>query len=147
MTSSDAAAEAQAACGPDAVVEGAGTVEMVLPAVSQSVGIARRYVHRRWRQLDDGVLNDVGLIVSELVSNAVRHGQPDIVFRLRVDPLAVDVAVLDQGPDLPPTDLRPAGGLATSGRGLSIVNELASSWGVDGHDGSGAKTVWASIQR
>ena len=147
VTLTDPAAEVRKLCGPDAVVETAGTVEMTLPAEPRSAGIARRYVHGRWQQLDGDAMDDIELIVCELVSNAVRHGRPDIILRLQVSPFAVDVAVVDHGPDLPPTELPHADGAATSGRGLGIVDRLANRWGVAEHDDAPGKTVWATVRR
>ena len=89
------------------------------------------------------MLDDVELIVSELVSNAVRHGRPAIVLRLRSDPFAVDIGVLDHGPGCPePRDPSDEEG---SGRGLRIVEMLSSAWGVQQLDDQRGKLVWASV--
>jgi len=125
---------------------GSEQVEQVpLPAEKTAPGIAREYVRERWPQLGEGVLDDVTLIVSELVSNAVQHGRPDIGLRIRVEPFAVDVSVLDHGSEVPPVEIAPPNETATSGRGLSIVDRLASDWGVEPLDGG--KTVWARLER
>ncbi|ATL81791.1 ATP-binding protein [Streptomyces malaysiensis subsp. malaysiensis] len=94
----------------------------------------------------------VTLIVSELTSNAVRHGRvPGRDFELRLDVTAeanrtaVRISVTDTRAErLPP---RPSAlvdpGLKESGRGLLLVSRLAARW--DWHlrpDGPG-KTVWA----
>ncbi|SHF54152.1 Anti-sigma regulatory factor (Ser/Thr protein kinase) [Jatrophihabitans endophyticus] len=123
------------------------TVEVALPAETGSVRVARRFVKERWQGMADEVLGDVELIVSELVANAVRHGRPDIVFRLRAEPFAIDIAVLDHGPGIPSLAASPPDLTATSGRGLTLVDRLASSWGVEplGEDEVG-KTVWASVR-
>lgn len=134
--------------GADAVRElPDGSVELTLPADNSSVPVARGYVSARWSELDDDVLGDVALIVTELVTNAVRHGAPDICLRLRAAPFAIDVAVLDHGPGWPRR--RPAAEVegTGSGRGLTIVDRLAAAWGVEpveDENGPG-KLVWASI--
>jgi anti-sigma regulatory factor (Ser/Thr protein kinase) len=119
--------------------------QLPLPADKTAPSVARGYVRDRWPRLGEDVLDDVTLIVSELVSNAVQHGQPDIELRIRVEPFAVDVSVLDHGPRVPPAEIAPPQEHATSGRGLSIVDRLASDWGVEPLDGG--KTVWARLER
>lgn len=118
---------------------------MSLPADAHAARLARAFVHERWAELDDDVLDDVLLIVSELVTNAVQHGRPEIVLRLRGEPFAIDVSVLDHGPDMP----RPADGtpdvLAPSGRGLFIIDNLANRWGIEPLSGEVGKTVWARM--
>jgi anti-sigma regulatory factor (Ser/Thr protein kinase) len=85
-------------------------------------------------RVEDRVLNDVRLLVSEVVSNSVRHSNialNDIVhMRLEQDPDRLRVEVLDagQGFDPKPRDLdreRPGGW------GLYLVDRLADRWGVD----------------
>lgn len=133
--------------GPGQVVERDGALEMTLPAQLTAVRTARRYVHERWTQLGEDTLGDVELIISELVANAVRHGRPDIVFRARLEPFAVDIAVLDQGEELPPSRPAAVSVESDSGRGLTIVDRLSSAWGVEPHATGPGKTVWASISR
>lgn len=147
MTATDPAAGDEPAVRPGQVVERDGALEITLPADLSSVRTARRYVHERWTQLDQDTLGDVELIISELVANAVRHGRPDIVFRARLDPFAVDIAVLDHGERLPPTRPVPVSDRADSGRGLTIVDRLSRAWGVEPHRGRPGKTVWASVSR
>lgn len=121
--------------------------ELPLPADKQAPGIARGVVRDRWPELGEEVLDDVTLIVSELVSNAVQHGRPDILLRILVAPFAVDVSVLDHGPAVPSVEVAPPTDTATSGRGLAIVNRLASDWGVEPLSGSNGKSVWARLRR
>lgn len=121
-------------------------VEMALPATTKAPGLARTFVRDRWPALETEILDDITLIVSELVSNAVQHGKPDIVLRMQVVPLAVDVSVLDHGPGVPPGRVVVADTAAISGRGLSIVERLASDWGVDELGGEFVgKSVWARL--
>jgi anti-sigma regulatory factor (Ser/Thr protein kinase) len=120
-------------------------VELPLPADVSSPATARAFVRDGWPSADDEVLDDITLIVSELVSNAVKHGEPEIVLRMRMDPLAIDVSVLDHGPEVPPGEVTTPATTATSGRGLSIVERLASDWGVLPLEGRAGKTVWARL--
>jgi anti-sigma regulatory factor (Ser/Thr protein kinase) len=90
----------------------------------------------------------VTLIVAELSSNAVLHGRvPGRDFELRLlrdrESGLVRVEVSDTHPDLP---VRVTPSLADDGgRGLLLVDALASRWGVKGRLGPG-KTVWAEVE-
>ncbi len=89
-------------------------------------------------------LQDIALLTSELVSNAVVHGgggQVEVRFGA-VDQL-ITIAVSDFGGGLPQvrdTDLAVPGGL-----GLRLVAQIASGWGHHARRGGG-KTVWFSIR-
>ena len=87
-------------------------------------------------------LDVAGLLVTELVSNAVLHARTDMLLVVDVVPGRVELLVQDGSPDDPePRDLDPE---ALAGRGLAIVEELATAWGVD-HD-RGLKVVWANVE-
>ncbi|MDO0926542.1 ATP-binding protein [Streptomyces sp. TG1A-8] len=88
------------------------------------------------------------LIVAELAANAVRHGRVpgrDFALRLVHRPAAalIRVEVSDTHPALP-VCLAPAPADADGGRGLLLVDALASRWGVTERTGPG-KTVWAEL--
>jgi hypothetical protein len=89
---------------------------------------------------------DVRLLVSEMVTNSVRHARlsPDqtIVVRLSASRDTVRVEVRDPGrwaPARPPT-----GPDRTFGWGLVIVDRLADRWGATLADGT---AVWAELDR
>jgi anti-sigma regulatory factor (Ser/Thr protein kinase) len=84
--------------------------------------------------------DEVTLVVSELVTNALRHGRGQISLVLRVTPGAVFVAVGDRGPSFDSALV-----LGVHGRGLTIVAEIVSSWGVHSL-GDGGKLVWCVIR-
>jgi anti-sigma regulatory factor (Ser/Thr protein kinase) len=92
------------------------------------------------------VRNDALLVLSELVGNAVLHGRPlpDGAIRVAWQPHShsVEIAITDGGGATRPAP-RPAGPMATSGRGLGIISELADRWGVTQQDG--CSTVWAVV--
>lgn len=98
-------------------------------AVRDELGGLRRHLGRRF---DDAVL-----VASELVSNAVRHGDSRNV---RVDVVGADgmvrITVTDDGPCFGPRDER------GDGMGLRIVERVAAAWGVDDADGC---SVWAEL--
>jgi anti-sigma regulatory factor (Ser/Thr protein kinase) len=94
---------------------------------------------------DAGHAYDGALIVSELVSNAVRHAPA-----LPSGHLIVEWCVLDAGVEISVTDgghverLVPAPSIRstdTGGRGLSIIDTLATNWGV--RSDTGRTVVWA----
>lgn len=95
------------------------------------VGRLRRIAGARLRLRGMAALvDDTQLIISELVTNAFRHGSSSqIVFRLVIGADTVVVIVDDGSPDRRPTP-RPVDPQAENGRGLLIVGALADSWGV-----------------
>ena len=87
--------------------------------------------------------DEVALVVSELVANAMSHARGQISLVLRVSRGEVFVAVQDQRPGLVavPAKIDP---FAEHGRGLAMVAEIASAWGVHSLGDSG-KLVWCVI--
>jgi anti-sigma regulatory factor (Ser/Thr protein kinase) len=90
-------------------------------------------------------IDDVVLVASELVGNAVLHGAAAAGHALdvswEIEAQAVVVRVLDGSPELPRH--RSTNENETGGRGLDIVAALASDWGVRRNDGG--KQVWARV--
>lgn len=103
-----------------------------------------RCVLRSWAVPVDA-RETIELVVSELATNAVRHGRvPGRYFEVAMTydgEKAVDVEVSDASPHRP-VALDP-GPEATSGRGLLLVAAPAESWGVG--DRCVGKTVWARV--
>ena len=87
--------------------------------------------------------DDLVLVVSEIVTNAVRHGSPPVRLQVVVDGDLVVVQVADGSPS-PPVP-RDADEQAEGGRGMALVDLLAAEHGVR-RDPPG-KTVWASVRR
>jgi len=109
-------------------------VEVELPRDPSAAAIARRELRRRLDgTLHQDVLDALSLIVSELVTNAVTHGQGAIRLRLQLDGGDLRGEVIDDGSGFE-HELRAAGPSATSGRGLLIVDRLTTRWGV--HEGT-----------
>jgi anti-sigma regulatory factor (Ser/Thr protein kinase) len=92
------------------------------------------------------VVADALLVVSELVTNAVRHGQDDVELVLERLPVGIRISVRDGGEAMPVAPDRPPDLDGTSGRGLLIVAATASKWGVYRHDEEPGKTVWAELR-
>lgn len=114
-----------------------------LPASTEAPAMARRYLHEHATGLSPALLDDAEIVVSEIVTNAVLHGQPDITLRLKLRPPSVGVSVHDYGASNLPNPDRPDE-TDPHGRGLLIATTLASAWGIDHHDGAG-KTVWFEV--
>ena len=102
------------------------------PAVSRS--------HLTWMRSELGTrFDDVLLVVSELVSNSVRHSQSrDIDVKVEALDGHIRVEVSDDGPGFSPN--QPRG----EGLGLGIVEKLAERWGLSAGD---RFTVWAELAR
>lgn len=123
------------------------------PATPRSVARARRAVSGALGEWGVGQADvaTAALVVSELVTNAVRHGLvPGRLVELRLTydlGKAVNVEVSDAGDGRPPTGTA-APPLpdddAESGRGLALVAAFADAWGVD--DRVVGKTVWARLR-
>ncbi len=78
-----------------------------------------------------GLVDSVVLAVSELVTNATRHGRPPLWLELRRRPEQIQLAVHDADPTEPPIAAGDAARDAESGRGLSIVDALADDLAVE----------------
>lgn len=87
--------------------------------------------------------DDLVLVVSEMVTNAVRHGRPPVALDLYADGESVLVRVGDGSPH--PPLAREADDDAESGRGMALMQVLAAEHGVD--RSPPGKTVWARLRR
>ena len=117
-----------------------GTLELSVGTPAE-VTAARHAVEVRLREWGCDVLEDVLLVFSELVTNAVSHaGRAESVL-VRLDEAAVTVVVEDASPSSP--QMR-SGGDASGGFGLRIVDHLAIEWGWEPTDIG--KKVWAKVR-
>jgi DNA-binding NarL/FixJ family response regulator len=90
------------------------------------------------------ITDDVLLVVTELVNNAVTHAHSSCELRLSISPVAVRVEVADDGPGTP--DPLPPSETRNHGRGLHLVDALTVAWGFEPIS-SGGKLVWAELKR
>lgn len=108
-----------------------------------SVPTARRAVAAALREhVEPDVLDAVGLVVSELLGNALLHGDPPVTLLVEPRPAgAARLEVRDGSRTLP---VRPRqGGDGLTGRGLTLIDAVAAAWGVDATpDG---KAVWVEL--
>ncbi|MEV6803713.1 SpoIIE family protein phosphatase [Streptomyces sp. NPDC051132] len=113
-----------------------------LSPVPENVAPARRFV----RSVLDGVAPDMvdtaELLTGELVTNAVLHARTEIEVLAWAAGGRVQVRVGDHRPDLGLVP-HPGHPYACTGRGLVLVEELATRHGVYG--GEGRKTVWFEL--
>jgi anti-sigma regulatory factor (Ser/Thr protein kinase) len=121
--------------------------ELALSGGPEAVSLARAAVRARLEgDLSTERLGDVMLMTSELVTNAVRHGEAagtDDRIRVRVlrQGTRVRIEVRDDGPGFTPQALDPLGG---GGMGLELVNRLADAWGTD--RGGPTTLVWFEVE-
>ncbi|WP_405755983.1 ATP-binding protein [Streptomyces sp. NBC_01411] len=128
---------------------------MAVPHGPAGVGEARHRMRDQLRRtgVSDSVVDDAVLILSELLSNACRHGRPlgrteigdgDVRAAWRVDKAGrLTVEVTDGGGPTRPVPATPSV-TARGGRGLNIISALAQEWGVR-DDASGEVTVWVLV--
>ncbi|MEU8347466.1 ATP-binding protein [Spirillospora sp. NPDC048832] len=122
---------------------------VLLPHAPSSVAVARRRLSSEL--VDSGVyesvVDDASVIVSELISNALRHARPLPSGEVRVCWLRRgDVLELEVSDGGAMTEPRRGPGTLSSlgGRGLGIVEALSDGWGVRHEEG--ATTVWAVLR-
>jgi anti-sigma regulatory factor (Ser/Thr protein kinase) len=120
-------------------------VSIDLPPERSAASRARRFVREqceRWH-LRPAVIDDIELLVSELVTNAVLHARSGA--RVKVDHMGdrVRVTVEDESPVFP--RLREYGPDAVTGRGVFLVDRLSDDWGVEAANGDAGKGVWFEV--
>lgn len=121
---------------------------VLLPHAPSSVAIARK---RLCSELQDcgvrpGAVDDAAVIISELLSNALRHARPLPSGQIQVSWTrhgdVIEIAVSDGGAMTEPRRGQPTLS-SLGGRGLGIVEALAEDWGVR-HEAD-RTTVWAVL--
>lgn len=121
---------------------------MLLPHAPSSVAVARQRLAADLAAagIFESAVGDAVLVVSELMSNAIRHARPlpgaSVQVAWALDDDEVEVAVSDGGAITRPM---PAHATVSSlgGRGLDIVEFVAQAWGVRSDDAG--LTVWAVL--
>jgi len=119
-----------------------GRSGITVPSVPSSVASVRRYIVEVCRAAGlDGLSDTAALLVSEVATNALVHGSGDVRVRAAVVDGRLRVEVVDDDPGLPRP--RAAQAMDEGGRGLALLEALASTWGTDARpDG---KSVWFEL--
>lgn len=129
-------------------VRGAPPVQLSIPHERTGVRLARHAFADQIEAagIEGEARDDAMLVLSELVSNAVRHAAPlpsgEITVRWQVDDEVLHIEITDGG-----ASTRPRAGVAAlsalGGRGLDIVRTVSRHWGVTEREDS--VTVWAEV--
>jgi len=123
--------------------KGIAVFEETFPAEPRSASAARALVEQKCRDWHlPAVCQDVALVVTELVTNAVRHAGTVLRVRLELSRSGVRVEVTDGSEWRGPAS--EAGPLPEHGRGLALVRATATRHGVELL--KRGKTVWAEFK-
>jgi len=120
-------------------------LDIRLPPTPVSGREARARIEPLGASVGSDVLHDVSLLVSELVTNSVRHARFDEGEAIEVSVIVDDVVrveVHDPGPGFDLPAFEPAHPLESAGWGLLLVERLTDRWGVDRSNGT---SVWFEI--
>lgn len=113
-----------------------------LPGSPEAAAKARRGLAKLRGDLDPPLMETLRLLVTELVTNSVRHtGADTVMLKVLVGRSAVWTEVTDAGPGFDPE----GAGSDRTGWGLFMVERLAHRWGVN-QDAEGTK-VWFELRR
>ena len=127
---------------PDAVPADPATEpeEHVVPPDLRNVRDARRVTDACCRRagLDEDLTDTAVLLTSELVTNAIMHGRSEARLRVHATRAGVRVEVGDDNDRAPV--LQPRDDDALTGRGLSLLELTATTWGVQ--EAPVGKVVW-----
>jgi anti-sigma regulatory factor (Ser/Thr protein kinase) len=136
-----------AGSGPSRITQ--PSLTETLPTTPDAPSLARTLV-RSWlsraAQCTDEQVANAELLVSELVSNAIKHTSgPLIALTMTVTTDVVRISIEDSDARLlaPLSDVPPAHS-GEGGRGLWLVHQLADKWGSTAI-GSGGKAVWFEL--
>ena len=112
----------------------AADLTLTLPPEQTAPSIARRAAQDQFgRLLLREQVNDLVLVISELVGNAIIHGRGEVVLRLQLDGETVRGEVIDEGRGFE-YEVRARGPDDIGGRGLLLVESMTSRWGI--HEGT-----------
>jgi anti-sigma regulatory factor (Ser/Thr protein kinase) len=115
----------------------------------QAVSEARHALAATAATLREEERQSVLLLLSELVTNAVRHGMPGTMRGVAVKVVEADervgAAVTSPGDPFDWSGRRSDDPLEPGGYGLVLVDSMASRWGID--HAAGATTVWFELDR
>ena len=120
-------------------------VNLRLAGGPEAASMARRALGRLEDGLDQDTVDIIRLLVSELVTNSVRHAEARAVdMRVQVSPEQVRLDVTDRGPGFEFVE-REHDQDVEGGWGLYLVDRLADRWGISKE--GGASRVWVELDR
>ena len=123
-------------------------ISLKIPVQPEAVAMARDAVARAVvdHRSSQRRIDDLRLLTSEIVTNALRHAGMDagdsLMVAVDISPNLVRVEVADQGPGFDPDDLEAPTTERVGGWGLHLVQQLADRWGVDRND---PNSVWFEL--
>jgi anti-sigma regulatory factor (Ser/Thr protein kinase) len=123
-------------------------INLSIPPDASAPGVAREALDALDASLGARLLEDSGLVITEIVTNCVRHAglapSQQIELKLSMLPQLLRIEVSDDGPGFigEPVSLKP--GQAPGGWGLFLVDQLTDRWGVDC---SHRTRVWLEFDR
>jgi two-component sensor histidine kinase len=122
----------------------AGSVEVALERGPTAPAAARRQVSAMCQDLHRDAACIATLLTSELVTNALVHGCGAIGMTIDRTPGQLRVDVQDESSRQPQRQANNVD--STEGRGLLLLETLASSWGVRNAAGGKGKGVWFTLR-
>jgi anti-sigma regulatory factor (Ser/Thr protein kinase) len=118
-------------------------IDTTFPPDTASVRTARRAVVDAL-DLEGQAARDVELMASELIANAVIHAGTPVTVSARRRGDVVRVEVTDESSGRPRVKRHSAA--SPTGRGLHVVEALATTWGIDPAPTGPGKTVWFELR-
>ncbi len=116
--------------------------DIEIPNDPNAPSAVRRFLEELGPAIPPALLEDLKLAATEIVTNSIRHsGMPHdeaVALRIQIAGSFVRVEVRDAGPGFVPPPA-PIEVDATTGRGLLVLDNLASDWGVSTRGGT---LVW-----
>ncbi|GAB3681174.1 ATP-binding protein [Angustibacter aerolatus] len=117
----------------------------IVPSVPGSVPATRAFLVgmlRGWSVRPEAV-DDAALLATELITNAVTHGEGAVTLAVEVDGDDLRVAVTDHGVGRPSPKEPTVDG--EHGRGLWLVQAMSRDWGTTRHSSPDGTTVWFEL--
>jgi DNA-binding NarL/FixJ family response regulator len=125
----------------EARAERTSEAEITLGTEADSVARARSFVEEQLRGLiSPNAVGNAKIVVSELITNALRHGEGRPRLRISRASGRLRLEVIDDGTGQAP-EIREEGGRASGGFGLRVVEQLSVRWGAF----EGTTHVWAEL--
>ena len=125
---------------------GKGGFRLSISGGAHAAGKARREISRLRADLDAPLLESVRLLVTELVTNSVRHANAGTVeLAVLVGNERVRVEIANPGSPFEPVQ-REEDPASDDGWGLFLVDRISDSWGVVEEE-AGTQRVWFELRR